>query len=144
MSVETPVSGADESWTRPRLASGVGTVGVIIGAFLPWISVSFIATRTVNGIDADGVITLLVALVVGAAVVWKWSRATQVLSAIGGLITGGLGLMYITDPLAGVEFSSTAEEAFAEQVASPEIGLYVTALGGALLLIGGILGVLSE
>ena len=147
MSSQSSLSGAvDGSWTNPRLATGVGVVGVVIGAFLPWVSVSLppLVSETVNGIDADGVITLIVAVVVGAAIVWKWTKVTQILSVIGGLVAAGLGLLYITDPLAGVDFDSASGEAIAQEAASPEIGLYVTAIGGVILLVGGILGLLSD
>lgn len=145
MSSQSLSGSVDGSWSRPRLATGVGAVGVIIGAFLPWISVSLLGfSESVSGLDADGVITLVVAIVVAAAVVWKWARATQILSVIGGLVAAGLGLLYISDPLAGVDFDSAAGEAIAQEAASPEIGLYVTALGGILLLVGGVMGLLSD
>jgi len=81
--------------------------------FLPWILVSLppLIAETVNGFDTDnGMVTLIVAIVVGAAIAWQWARSTQKLSVMGGLVAAGLGLMYISNPLADVEFDSATGE----------------------------------
>lgn len=123
----------------------VGAVGVIVGAFLPWVSISLLATsQTKTGIDGDGTITLIVALVVGAAAAWKWARSTQILSIVGGLVPTGLGLLYISDPTAGVSTGSAAGTALLSDAVSPEIGLYVTAIAGVVILAAGIWGLASS
>ena len=118
MGVGSAVADSSHGWTNTRKAAGVGALGAVIGAFLPW--VSFLGVSRM-GIDGDGVITLVIGIVVGAAIAWRWTKKTQILSIVGGLLITGVGAYYITEPLTA-------------------IGVYVTALAGAVVLAGSVQG----
>ena len=120
MGVGSTMSDSAGGWTKPRIATGAGAVGAIIGAFLPWISLF-----NISGIEGDGVITLAVGIIVAPVIIWKWTKATQIVSIVCGLLIAGVGAYYVTEPFAA-------------------IGIYVTALAGVAVLIGGILGLVSD
>ncbi|WP_247730202.1 hypothetical protein [Halovivax limisalsi] len=120
----------------------VGGAVTIVAAFLPWISIELGPfSESVSGIDGDdGLLTLILAAVAMAvAYVREWSALT----AGGVVVLGGLaallGLLYISDPLMGADMSD-AEREMAGSIASPEIGLYVTVLGGLIVAAGGVTG----
>jgi hypothetical protein len=141
--VHKGVSAVTTGWTKQRILTGVGSVGVIAGAFLPWLSVSLLGQgRTIRGIDADGTITLVAAVVVGAAIAWKWAQATQIISILGGVVAGGLGVLYVVDPLFGVDGVSEAQKELLN--VSIESGLFVTAAAGVLMLAAGAMGLVVD
>ncbi|WP_253741709.1 hypothetical protein [Halorientalis sp. IM1011] len=108
-----------------------GAAMISAGAFLPWFSVRVLGTTvSKRGIEADGVITLVVALLIGGAALAQWSTGTQVFGTLGGLSVTGVGALYLFDPLAGVPNNSTTQ--ITEQAVIPEIGLYLTLFGGAI------------
>lgn len=127
------MSAVDEYTTGQQLAIG-GSGAAAIGAFLPWVKVSILGqTASQNGIDGDGTITLALALVAaGVIVVRNWEKVDKAAVLVAGLVTAGIGVMYIMDPASGTSASGTMmESAF-----SPGIGLYLTALGGIGMLAG--------
>ncbi|WP_232703307.1 hypothetical protein [Halobacterium wangiae] len=111
-----------------------------VGAFLPWIKLGQLGSM--NGLDGDGTYTLIFAVVaVGIIVVRNWERIDKGAVAVLGLLTLGIGALYITDPAAGTNLGQAG--AFGEAIAEalqPGMGLYVTALGGLGMLVGGGLG----
>ncbi|ELZ09935.1 hypothetical protein C479_10190 [Halovivax asiaticus JCM 14624] len=120
----------------------LGGAVTIVAAFLPWISVELGPfSESVTGIDGDdGMITLVLAAgAMAVAYLREWSPFT----AGGVVVLGGLaallGLLYISDPLMGADVSE-AEREMAEAMASPEIGLYLTVLGGLVVAAGGFKG----
>jgi hypothetical protein len=107
----------------------VGAAVTVVGAFLPWISV---LGASKSGIDADGVFTLVFGLLAAGGTVVRWGKWAKVGVAVLGVLTAGIGLLYIADPLAGTEAASQ----FARMAVDPGLGLYVTALGGVGILAG--------
>lgn len=88
-----------------------GAAAVVVGAFLPWASV---LGRSVLGIEADGVFTLVFAAVGGGVAYYlDWDKRGMIAAAVaGGLVT----------LIALVDFTNFAA-----------IGLYLTLLGGLVL-----------
>lgn len=121
--------------------AGAGLLA-IIGAFLPWASVSASIgassfTKSVSGIDgSDGWITLFVglaaAVAVTAAVVPSTSAPLRLISgivaAIAGLIVGGLAGYDLAN------ITSVASKYSSLVNASTGFGLYLTVFAGVLLL----------
>jgi hypothetical protein len=132
-----------EAYTQGQLVSLGGAVLTILGAFLPWLTADLLtAELTVTGIDADGIFTLVFAVLVTGMIVYtrgNWRKAL-VGVAILGLLTALLGIAYINDPWLGVE--NPPPEA-AQSLVTVGIGLYLTAAGGLAMLAGPILDTVS-
>lgn len=125
-------------WTTARKASIVGSIGAAVGAFLPWFSLNVLGTSaTRRGIEADGIITLIAAVLVFIVVAWRWGPWQRGVSFVFGLFILGLGSIYIYDPLFGVRDQLTAQQEQYQHLISPDIGLYLTAIGG-LVIVGSI------
>lgn len=119
----------------------VGGAITVVAAFLPWISVDAgVVSNTVTGIDGDGVFTLVLAgAAMGVVFVRDWDRVTAAAVVGFGVLVALIGFVYIADPLTGVDTSGQGGELL-EGMVSAEIGLYLTALGGLVLIGGGVTG----
>lgn len=106
----------------------VACLGVVIGAFLPWFSATvFGTTVTVNGIERDGVFTLLAALLILGFLFKRWTKRTRQVSLVLGILVTGLSLIYISDPWA---MSANNPTELQRNAVSVGIGLYLTLLSG--------------
>lgn len=110
--------------STPQRVSAISIVAVILGAFLPWVSILGISVR---GIDGDGVITLVLALagavilvltsgVVGAS--RRPGRTSQVVLLVLAAIVALIGLFDMNGAAA--------------------MGLYLTLFGGIGWVVGAI------
>lgn len=126
-----------ETSTGKKLAFAGGVL-VIVGAFLPWLSVQALGTTmSSSGIEGDGIFTLLLAIitvvVIGRSNLHSWGGKTWVgVILIGSLVTL-LALVYIIDPWAFADVNPTEEERLFIEIGA---GLYLTALGGFMMFIG--------
>ena len=115
-----------------------GTAVVAVGSLLPWAIVSAgFMTVSKAGTDGDGVVTLLLALVVGGLALFSWkaglSRRMVITSLVVGLIVLAIGV-YDT-----VDVATTVNETeFVEVRASVGIGLWLTLLGSIAMVAGAI------
>lgn len=121
-----------------KKTSLVGAVLVAIAAFLPWLSVDFLGTSiTKTGIEGDGAITLVLAIVVAililASHLGSWGRKTWWAVLVLGGFTALLALGYINDPWLGVDQRPPEET---REFVTIGLGLYLTALGGAITVGG--------
>lgn len=123
-----------DGFSRGQLVVFAGAAVTVVGAFLPWVTIDALGISR-SGIDADGVITLALALVAGGGTAVRWGRWARVGVGVAGAVVAGLGLLYVADPLAG----SGVTNQLARAAISPGTGLYVTALGGLVMLAGPIL-----
>jgi len=122
-------SAEQSGFTTGQKVGFAGVATTVIGAFLPWLTVSILgSTATKNGIDGDGSITLVLSLIAGAVLYAKYEGNYRWVSTAIGVIVALLALMYINDPLAG-----TGAPRGLESNVNVGIGLYLTALGGALI-----------
>lgn len=122
------------------LFAGSGIIG--IGALLPWMSVNALGTTlTKRGVDGDGVITLVLAFLIAGAGIYQWSKKTQIVGVVGGVIVTWLSGIYIVDPLAGV---TTESPDITQYAISIEMGLYLTIIGGAIAMLSSAYGFVNE
>lgn len=113
-----------------------GCVLATLGAFLPWFSITFFGSSlSVRGIDRDGKFTLLAGVIAAAVFYAYWKPNYAKVTGLLGLFIGGLGLLYIFDPLIGASVSSD-QEAFARSAINIGVGLYFTAAGGIAVAFG--------
>ncbi len=149
----------------------VGGLLAAVGSPLPWLKASVNAaalgsgglqSKTANGFDGDGWITLVAGLIVlaVAGVLWMQKGSGKGLSALvtlGGLVAGGTGLydMLTAKSTFVDELVSKASESgvAADQARalinswfdkgiikiSPEFGIFVVVAGGVLALVGGLM-----
>jgi hypothetical protein len=165
--------------TSKPVAGILGIIGgavLVVGSILPWAKVSLDldkfasvlgvdpsllagvgaqTSQNVNGLDADGKITLVAGIVVLVCAVILMMRAARwlgVLMLLGGLAGGGTALYDILskdrqldDALAGagpqLEAIGLSADTFREVFAvSFSIGIYLCVIGGVLALIAGLIG----
>ena len=125
------------------VAAGVGGALGIIGAILPWVQLGRpgdpIEVR--NGIDTggDGYITGALGALIVALAARAWLRPPSLTRLVGGIVlVAGFFLLSIP-ALRWADFRRAAV-AVADAIVSPtapEIGVYVTAVGGLLAIVGG-------
>ncbi len=150
----------------------VGGLLAAVGSPLPWLKASVNAaalgggglqSKTANGFDGDGWITLVAGLIVVAVAGVMWmrkgsGRSLSALVMLGGLVAGGTGLYdmltaksTIVDEL--VSKAAPGSGLPVDQVRalinswfdkgiikiSPEFGIFVVIAGGVLALIGGLM-----
>jgi hypothetical protein len=125
----TRATETSSGFTNGQKVVFVGAAVTVVGAFLPWITA---LGASKSGIEADGVFTLVFGLLAAGGAVVRWGKWARVGVAVLGVLTAGIGLLYVVDPLAGAETSSR----LARMAVDPAIGLYVTALGGVAILAG--------
>lgn len=135
-----PLPGEDErrvaGLALPRAAVLLGAAVTAVGAFLPWVTASYVfGSVTVHGTATQGGITLVLAVFVAIAVLLFWSRRTQIAVAGAGLLVAAIGVLYVVDPSRGIDVRIGGIDV-AALATSPEVGLYVTAAGGILVLGG--------
>lgn len=149
----------------------IGGLLAAIGSPLPWLKATFNAaalggggfqSKTANGFDGDGWITLVAGLIVLFVGIAMWSmkrsgKGLSVLVALGGLVAGGTALYDMLTAKttiineaasqaagAGVsvdQVKALLNQAFDQGVIkiSPGIGIFVVIAGGAIALVGGLL-----
>ena len=124
----------DDLTTAEQVGIGGGVLAVI-GAFLPW--ASFMG-MSVNGLDGDGAITLILGAAAGAVILLReWEQVDQIGVGVLGLLTLGIGYMDYSDIDSLASGSQTSGLSLS---ISPGIGLYLTILGGILMLAAAALG----
>ena len=103
-----------------------------LAAFLPWVSVG---PRTVAGIEGEGLLTLLLAAVVGGiSLVRDWERVDRI-------AVGSLGILTIV--IAALWYGSLSTEPRI-MVLAAGIGLHLTMVGGSGMLVAVLLDRLNE
>jgi hypothetical protein len=148
----------DASTPRWTLVAGVGAVVAAVGSVLPWATLRFDpeladlasvpATQTVSGLDGDGTITLVLAILtlavlVAAAVSARPGPKTAAVTALAGtLVTVVAALNYRELQATRSRIRRRAAESGSEMAGDAvtvelDPGLYVLGLGGLLLLVAG-------
>lgn len=153
-SVETPDAvtdpspgDADENGDGPSPSTGRFTTGqkillagtglAVLGAFLPWITANLLGTNvSVRGIDRDGLFTLILALLAGGVCLFRWGRIARASVFLLGILITAIGILYIGDPLFGVDISTSTNPELLRAAVNPGFGLYLTAIGGVGILGG--------
>lgn len=102
--------------STPQRVSLGAAVAVVLGAFLPWVSIFGVSVR---GIEGDGVITLVLALVGGAAVLLT-----------SGALTRQLGSRKVGQVFSLVAACLVALIGLVDMNGAAAIGLYLTLFAG--------------
>ena len=108
--------------TVPQRVSGIAILVVALGAFLPWVSVLGIS---VNGIEGDGIITLVLAIAGGAT-----------LAATTGLVGPERTQGRITQIALIVLAAIVTLIGIVDMNGAAAIGLYLTLFGGIAWVVG--------
>jgi len=117
-----------------RIGGLVAAALVILGSFLPWATLdAFGAHETVNGMDGDGVITLLVGIAM-AALFAIGKRGTLIAAAVVSLVAAGIGAFELVD------VQSVIDEFGFLVSGGPGVGLFLIVAGGIAGLVLGVLG----
>lgn len=115
-----------------RILTGLGSLLVVVGAFLPWASMEILGQAPMaRGIDEWGRYTLVLAVAVIPLLLFAWNRKTKAVTMVVGAIVTFLSLPL----LIAVEIFHHAVPTGgdAEPIASAELGLYLTVLGGLII-----------
>jgi hypothetical protein len=125
-----PAPFAKGDWHADRIIGMVAAGAIVIGAFLPWATVTVLfATISKDGIDGDGTITAVLGLVI-AGLFLANTRAAYVLAMI---LSAVVLAVFAVDYVDVQELVEEAEDTEAA-MASVGIGLYLTGLAALVTL----------
>lgn len=140
--VEPPVATTQGGSSGALVCVLVGAALLVIGALLPWATISGpFFNFSANGVEGDGVFTLVAGLVVAAIITLGKARRG---AAVASLIIGGLAGMLTVFTMANV--SNAIDEAEATEfagVASVGVGLWLTGVAAVVVLVGSIAAISS-
>jgi hypothetical protein len=128
--------------TRTKVVVLGGAVLLLVGSVLPWAKaeatvVGQTLSSTTNGLDGDGVITLILALVAGLVFLFV-PRAKVVGSLV--LVAGAIaGLVAIIDIADVSNKADDLKQLTKQSSASVGIGLWMAAVAAIVLIVGGVL-----
>jgi uncharacterized membrane protein YgdD (TMEM256/DUF423 family) len=142
------MDGADVPITLGRVLSILGGGVTVAGASLPWIEVNAIVTTlSRSGLDREGWITIALALlVIGIVTLRSWNRLDGAAVIACGAAVFAVGAIYVADLSFGMRVlpAEGLVEAVGREFSDPGVGVYVTAVGGLLMLAGGLVGVFTR
>jgi hypothetical protein len=143
------VADARRAVARAVVIAGVGVT--LVGAFLPWIvpdpPLVEVPVSSRPGTEADGSVTLALAYVaLGAMTVRHRARIRMAVVSACGVGIAAVGIAYVVDLAYGYEIlpAEGPIESVGRAISDPGTGVYVTVLGGLLVLAGGIAGFLGR
>lgn len=138
-----------------RLVEAAGAGLILIGAYVPWVvSFALFTSVPVRGVETTfGRVVPLIPLAAFALLAWRWyaRRAPWIHVAVAGLgvATIALVLAYAVEVKRNLvraqeSLASSGQVLPGSVRVDFDVGLYLTAAGGAAMLLGGILGIASE
>ena len=119
---------------------------MIVGSLLPWVKAEAgFLTVTKNGIDGDGVLTLLLAgtLALLFALVRQATTAGWLVVVLGGL-AGAIALYDTIDVSQQADELTTSSSTTFHVSASVGVGLWVTLAAAIVILVGGIMALVQS
>ncbi|MEX0756295.1 MAG: Trp biosynthesis-associated membrane protein [Actinomycetota bacterium] len=133
---------------QPVTSRGPGPIVMLVGAavlaagsVLPWAKVSapFAVERSIGGLEGDGVLTVVGAvLIAAAALLWmtgrRWGRVVGVVVAV---LAAGIAIYDLININDAIDDIAIQTGGLAEAAAG--IGIYVAVAGAIVALIGGVL-----
>jgi len=142
IAAQTPVTATEPGMHTARAAVLLGALGLIIGAFLPWVTVTAALVGTINkaGIEGDGTITAgigLLLLIGALATKGKPGKVYSLASAIFALIAL-FGVIYTWSNVSST-VADLNDNALA--MASVGAGLYLSVPSAIVAAVGGLLKV---
>jgi hypothetical protein len=141
----TPGGGTSTIDSHGGVIALVGAAVLVFGSFLPWAKLSAnLVYGTKDGIDGNGVITLLIAVVVGlvagvALIRPAPSRVAAVVVLVGGLVAAAVSVYEMVD--VSDEFGDNVRDLrlsgdFGVRIG---VGLYLCLLASAIVVVGAVL-----
>lgn len=133
--------------SRPVIGFSICVLAVlltIVGAVLPWVTVTGFVEVSKAGLEGDGVITLVVGLVAGLLAVLMLalkSRGFAIGVLVGALINVGISILDLSDVSSKV---GTLNSPGLDLQAGAGIGLWITLVASLLLLVGGVVGIIRK
>lgn len=125
----------------------IGAGGIVLAAFLPWITASGAGLSiSVSGMDAGGLFTLAAAGVIATGVLLDWDRFIPAFSMMVGFGIMALGTMLIVNPIMltnlglGEGPAAEAGREVVKQLAEPGLGTYMTAFSGLVVCLSSGIG----
>lgn len=111
----------------------VGGALIIVGNFLPWATVEAGQFQeSFNGLDGNGITLLFGLAAVGLVILTEMKRWAMIATGVLGVITALVAYVPVNDP--STFFGDVDPPEGVE--ATPELGIYVVLLGGAILVVG--------
>lgn len=137
------------------LVEGAGAALILIGAYVPWVvSFALFTTVPVRGVETPyGRVLPLIPLVALGLLAWRWyaRRARWVhlpIMALG-IATVALAIAYAVEVNRNLTRTQQSLERSGQVLPGAvrvnfDVGIYLSAAGGAAMVVGGALGVLQE
>lgn len=128
-------TGPTRAETRGRQLAALGAAVSAGAALLPWVTAETARrSATVTGTEADGRITLFLAILAALVLLVgrgkRWSVASRVTVLVFGTAIALIGIYYVAGPGAVTDHATETIDVTVES------GLYLTAVGGAVLALG--------
>lgn len=123
---------------KPKLVAALGGALLVVGSLLPWVTLSVgLMSRSLNGTDGDGIITLIVGALITLAGLGGSEKPGARASSIAAIL-GVLSFLFIGYKILALS-STVYEESSTLLSASLGIGLWVCALGSVFSFSGGMM-----
>lgn len=106
----------------------VAAACIVLGSFLPWATVSGLVSGSVNGIDGDGVLTMVIGVILGVLCLTQYSRRDGWRTAVAAAVIVGAVSAIAIAGAAIANVKGVADEAGPLASVSPGVGLYVVLL----------------
>ncbi len=138
------------------LVEAAGAALLFIGAYVPWVmTFAFVATVSVRGVDTDyGRVLPLLPLLAMGLLAWRWyirrARWVHLAVAVLGMAAIALAVGFVVMTKRGAQ---NAQESMTRSVGPTlpgtvgvrfDVGIYLTVAGGAVIVAGGVLGVVHD
>lgn len=151
MNTETQQDAPRASGGIAGLVEGAGAGLILIGAYVPWVvSFAFFTSVPVRGVETTyGRFLPLIPLLAFALLAWRWyarrARWVHLPIVVLGIATGVLTIVYAVE--VNRNLARTQQSLARSGQVLPgavrvnfDVGIYLTAAGGAAMVVGGILG----
>ncbi len=154
MHTETPQQTPRDGRGIAGLVEGAGAGLILIGAYVPWVvSFALFTSVPVRGVETTyGRVLPLIPLVALGLLAWRWyarrARWVHLPILALGIGTVALTIVYAVEVRRNLvrtqESLTRSGQVFPGSVrVDLDVGLYLTAVGGAAMMIGGVLGITS-
>lgn len=104
-----------------KIGGLAAAVFVVIGSFLPWARFEFLGSTTINGMEGDGKLTLVLGLAIGV-LIFLWKRPLLIVATVLAGIAALIALINLID------VGRTAGDTFGLVDVSPGFGLIIVLL----------------
>jgi hypothetical protein len=120
-----------------RLLAGVGAVGLLVGAILPWATMSapFVGTVSIYGYEGDGLISGGIGLVMLIVVLASKGKTGKIYSIVG-IIFSIIAFLVLVPKLSNISDVIDQSDSL---IGSVGPGIYISIIGSFILFVGSIM-----